>query len=81
MKRVEKNLRWEEEMKASILGAEIVAQTSKAPTAKPASSLPVMLSIGFDDLHSWSISVKIKLSFCKFQNLNVKFRLLYNMAY
>lgn len=44
--RIEQNLRWEEEMKASILGAEMVAQTSRAPTAKPANSLAVTFSIG-----------------------------------
>lgn len=39
------NLRWEAEMKASILGAAMVTHTSRVPTPNPASSLAVIFSI------------------------------------
>lgn len=45
MNRKNMYLLWEAEMKASILGAAMVAQRSKVPTPKPAISLAVIFSI------------------------------------
>lgn len=42
---IPRELLWEAEMKASILGAAMVAQRSKVPTPKPAISLAVIFSI------------------------------------